>query len=116
MRVDSYSIQRWCALTLEQYKDDANRRTTAGIQGAHVIPKAMGPKEVRPHYATYARLTYSLITIISVEKVSVLEGACGLKKDALVKAKDTSKNIMPREYDLASSLAPLFVLTTIRSR
>lgn len=55
MKTNSDSVQRWCALTLEQYKDDQGRRTAAGIQGAHVIPNAMGPKEVRPHPLTYPR-------------------------------------------------------------
>lgn len=58
MKVKPDSIQRWCALTLEQYKDDMNRRTAAGIQGAHVIPNAMGPKEVRPRPLAYSLLTY----------------------------------------------------------
>lgn len=49
MKVKPDNIQRWCALTLEQYKDDMGRRTAAGIQGTHVIPNGIGPKEVRPH-------------------------------------------------------------------
>lgn len=57
MEVKSDSIQRWCALTLEQYKDDRNHRTAAGIHIAYAIPMATGPQEVRPRPLAYSLLT-----------------------------------------------------------
>ncbi|EIM82131.1 uncharacterized protein STEHIDRAFT_161477 [Stereum hirsutum FP-91666 SS1] len=76
MKVKPDSIQRWCALTLEQYKDGINHRTAAGIQEAHAIPNDIGPKEM-----------------------SALESAWGLKAGALADAKSSSKNIIPLRAD-----------------
>lgn len=51
-------VQRWCALTLEPYVDEFGDRTSIGVQEAHVIPHAFGPRAVCTSTTVLAHLLH----------------------------------------------------------
>lgn len=54
-------VQRWCALSLEPYVDEFGDRTSIGVQEAHVIPKAFGPRAVCTSTSVLIHVLHRLI-------------------------------------------------------